>query len=348
MNAKNTRLAALTGIGPVSRPGIGIAELVAAPSLDDDSCRVEVRELDNFEPAEFLGKRGWKFMPPATRVALAAVQLVLADAGTAPEQRAERTGVVVGTNFAVYQAVDQIDRALLADGIAGISPVLSPNFAVNVPVGNLSITHGMKAFNITLVNLLTAGYESLLLGAGALAAGRAETVLAGAVEGPPPDAFLTHTGQGADAGGACLLQMEDAEAARRRGARIYAVLTGGVRRTLPQDQRGTERVLGTALDRLDIRPADRFQLSVPAGKDGLRAEEAIRGWADRRGARGAVTVTRGAPQASVTSMLALARQLARPAEGTAAGPDDRGLVCTALGPQGNVVLLRLAPAGILQ
>ncbi|UBI37608.1 beta-ketoacyl synthase N-terminal-like domain-containing protein [Streptomyces mobaraensis] len=341
MSAKGAALAAVTGIGPVSRPAIGVEELCAVPESAWHGPGDGTRELDNFEPSRFLGKRGWKFMPPATRMALAAVRLALADAGPAPERPADRTGVVLGTNFAVSEIVDRIDRALLAGGIGGISPVESPNFAVNVPVGQVSIAHGLKAFNITLVDLVTAGYASLLLGARALAGNRADAVLTGAVEGPPPTAFLTHSGHGADAGGACLLYLEDPAAARRRDARVHALLTGGVRRMLPDDPQGAERVLGPALDRLTAAEPDRLHLCVPAGHVGRYVEESVRKWAASRGVPGDVEVVRGAPQASVTGVLALARRLARqPGDG-----EGNGLLCVAVGPYGNLVALRFHRGG---
>ncbi|MFG2718816.1 beta-ketoacyl synthase N-terminal-like domain-containing protein [Streptomyces sp. NPDC048416] len=345
MNAPAPGLAAVTGIGPVSRGAIGVAELAAAPAITGAAGGQGVLDLDNFDPAAHLGRRGWKFLPPATRAGLAALRLALADAGDAPERTDDRTGVVVGTNFAVHEIVDRIDRALLADGISGISPVECPNFAVNVPVGQLSMSHGLKAFNITLANLVTAGAESLLVGARALAASRADAVFAGAIEGLPPAGFHTVAGGAADASGACLLHLERTATARRRGARIYALLTGGVRRTLPRDPHDAERILGAALDRTGAEPSDNVQLCVPATELGRGAEDWVHAWAAERGVRGAVTVVRGMPQACATSVLALAQTLARGAAEPVEGWRDGGLVSATLGPQGNLVVLRFGPAG---
>lgn len=347
-------LTAITGIGPITGPAIGVKELaeVATLGLTEDerggapTGAVQIDAVTNFHPADFLGRRGWKFFPEPTRAALAAVRLTLADAKRHPdtleaEERAAtgaRTGVVIGTNFAVDAIVDRIDRALLAEGIPGISPVECPNFAVNVPAGQLAIAGGFKAFNVTLVDLLTAGYEALLLAGRALAAGRADSALAGTIEGPPPATAHPVTGPRADAFGACLFHLEPQRSAAERRVVPYAYLAGGTRRMLPDEPQHAARVLGAALDRLaGASDLDQVHLCVPPQPMGARAADAVRSWAAARGGDTAVSVVHGAPQATGTSVLALGRELARELRGTA--------VFGVLGPQGNVTLLRLTADG---
>lgn len=335
---------AVTGIGPVSRIGVGAAELSRvdrAPELArpaDSGGALRVAELDNFDPAEFLGRRGWKFLPPVTRAAAVAARLALADAGLDPSGRFPRTGIAVGTNFAVTDIVDRIDRALLAEGIPGISPVECPNFAVNVPGSQVAITHGLTAFSLTLVNLLTAGCEALLAGAQALRAGRADAVLAGAIEGLPPAASAQVTGADVDAAAACLLHLEPAEAAAARGAEVYALLDGGLRRVLAADPVRAAAIMTSALDRVAGK-AGQLHLCVPIGEDGLLAARTAEQWGRRSGAGTAVGVTWGAAQGTATSVLHLARLLAKHRAGGAAASD---LVLGVLGPLGQLVLVRLA------
>jgi 3-oxoacyl-[acyl-carrier-protein] synthase II len=331
-----TALAAVTGIGPVSRLGIGVTEVAAAqgfPATSDAS--VDIRPLDNFDPADYLGKRGWKFLPPVTRAALVAARLALADSGQDPVGRYARAGVVIGTNFAVSEITDRIDRALLDGGVSGISAVECPNFAINVPASQVSIAHGMNALNITLVNLLTAGCEALLVGARALRAGRAGSVLAGAMEGLPPRGADVATGPGADAGGACLMYMESQQSACERGSHVYALLTAGVRRVLPGDSGDAAAVLSAALAEVGCPAPAKVRLCVPAGEIGQRAEETTRRWFGERGLSStSIVVSRAAPQGSVTSVLWLAHTLA------AGELDDGDLVFGVLGPQGQLILLR--------
>ncbi|MEU3963667.1 beta-ketoacyl synthase N-terminal-like domain-containing protein [Streptomyces buecherae] len=342
MNVSTAAPVAITGVGAISRPAIGARELARAADLwrtepTDHERPWAIAELDNFAPADFLGKRGWRFLPEATRAALAAVQLTLAHANEAAdgatEHAPERVGVALGTNFAVDAVVDRIDRALLAEGIAGISPVECPNFSVNVPAGRLGIAHGLRAFNITLVNLLTAGLESALVGARAMAADRADAVLVGAVEGRPPAAARTVTGPGVDAAGACLLHLERPQRAAERGATVHALLTGGSRRTVPGNPAAAQRVLAAALDALGTPPGV-LHLSLPA-TGGAHVAQAAEDWAKTRGAATALTVTTGAPQASATPVLGLAQHLVRGVRESA--------VVGAVGPRGNLTLLRVEP-----
>jgi len=345
-------LAAITGIGPVGRPGVGLAELLAGPGVPDTPASGwRLHGVSAFDPAAHLGPKGWKFLPPVTRAALAASRLALADAGldvaaslrdageaagTASAQ--ERSAVVIGTNFAVAEINDRIDRALLAGGIAGISAVECPNFAVNVPASQVSITHRMKAFNVTLVNLLTAGCEAILLAARGLADGRADTALAGAIEGPPPAAAAGVLGGEADAFAACLLHLETPARARARDAEVYAWLTGGLSRVLPAAPAARAAALDTALTRAltetDGPPANWLHLCVPAGPAGAALGTAARSWADGQLGAGRFSVTRGAPQASATSVLWLARALAQRTVGE--------LLLAVAGPQGHLVVLRLS------
>ncbi|MEU3465592.1 beta-ketoacyl synthase N-terminal-like domain-containing protein [Streptomyces sp. NPDC006733] len=360
MSTNGAALAAITGIGPVSRLGIGAAQLAAsAPSgtlaadADADAGAADagagILELETFDPAEHLGKRGWKFLPPVTRAALVAVRLALADAGELPPREAERLGVVVGTNFAVSEIVERIDRALLTNGISGISAVECPNFSLNVPASQISVAHGMKAFNVTLSNLFSAGYEAVLLGGRALRSGRADAVLAGAIEGRPPAALHTVAGPAVDALGACLLHLETPRAAEERGARVYGWLSGGVRRVLPDEPGHGRRTVFAALDALGAVPPATVHLCLPVGTAqpaARRVEEDCRQWAERAGAE--VTTTWGSPQATVTSVLAMARHLLRaPVAAGGAAPRTAGgdAAFGVLGPQGHLVLLRVAAPG---
>ncbi|MEU1042982.1 beta-ketoacyl synthase N-terminal-like domain-containing protein [Streptomyces sp. NPDC005551] len=345
MRSDSTGPVAVTGIGPISTLGIGAKELAAAPTVTgaaDGTTSLgapRTRELDGFHPAEFLGRRGWRLLPRATQLALAAARLALPGPDAMGAPAPERTGVALGTNFAVDEIVDRIDRALLTEGISGISPVECPNFAINVPVSQVSLSYGLKAFNVTLVNLLTAGYESVLLGARAMLAGRADAVLTGGIEGLPPAGAGALCGPDADVAGACLLHLEPAAAALRRGADIHGRLTGGARRVLPGDPRDAERVLGSVLDRLGDPPPAAIRLHVPLTDAGARAAEASERWAARRGVRDGVTVVRGGAQSGVTGLLALAQHLAR-----TAGPQGDVAFLT-LGPQGHLVALRVAREG---
>ncbi|WP_457030402.1 beta-ketoacyl synthase N-terminal-like domain-containing protein [Kitasatospora sp. P5_F3] len=282
---------------------------------------------EEFDPAEHLGRRGWRHLPRAAQAALVAARLVLADAGRdGSAQDAGRTGVAIGTNFAVAEVADRIDFALLAGGVREISPLDCPNFSVNLPASQVSIAHGLAAFNVTLLNLFTAGAEALWFAADALRHGRADAVVAGAIEGP--------TGSAPEpvAAGACLLHLERPADAAARGARVHGYLAGGAQRLLPDDPARAAGVLAEAVHRVTGTAApDEVLLSLPTDRRTDWVAEAM----TAHFPAAAVTTLHGAPQASVTGVARLAATLGRlPA---------RGLLFGTAGPQGHLVLLRLVP-----
>lgn len=173
-----------------------------------------------FDPVPLLGKRGWKYLSPATRYLLAAAKLAIDDARLDPDRFSdEAMGVVVGTNFAAEPVVGRLDEVVVAQGAHMLSPAEAPNFSVNIPASNISMRYGMRAFNLTLTNPMVAGLESVLTLAAAIRRGRAQLGVAGATEERP--------GLVAGGEGACCLVLETMSAAAGRGATPRVRLAGG-------------------------------------------------------------------------------------------------------------------------
>lgn len=203
-----------------------------------------------FDPVRHLGRRGWKYLTPATRHLLAAAALAPAGRG-----RPERTGVAAGTSDAIDAMHLDFDRTVRAEGAAGLSPAQLPGFSVNIPASQLAIVRRAQAFSVTLTSPGVAGVEAVLFGAAALRSGRADEVLAAATE---------QGGGGVPRGGAVAVRLS-ADPTGAAG-RILA----GTSRFLPA---GTP-VPAAVLDRLAalVRPAGgpvRLAVSGPAAA-GLR------------------------------------------------------------------------------
>jgi 3-oxoacyl-[acyl-carrier-protein] synthase II len=136
---------------------------------------------DWFDVRRDLGRHGYKYLPPACRYLLVAARRALggaAFAGVAEQAR----GVAVGTNNATVAVLDRIDRTVVAAGSTELSPVDVPFGTVNVLTSRLAVEHRCRAFALTTVSPVTAGLEALGAAVRALRAGRAEVVLAGAME----------------------------------------------------------------------------------------------------------------------------------------------------------------------
>ena len=214
---------ALTGIGLVSPAASSLESFARARGAEADGAPGGGRmlPLQDFDPGRYLGERGFKYLTPATQYALAAASLALEDAGVGDHYRGEERGVVLGTNFAVWSVLADMDATILRHGADHIRPIEAANFSVNIPASQLSIRYGFHAFNVTITTARIAGLEAVALGAECLRRGRARMVLAGALEGRAPEALQGHFSAPIAEGAACLVVLEPLSAARERGARIH-------------------------------------------------------------------------------------------------------------------------------
>ena len=325
----------VTGIGPVSTEGIGMASL-GEIDLELPGAGWP-RPIDGFDPSTYLGRRGWRHLPPATWYGVAAAHLAAEDARIATTyEEGLRTGVVVGTNFSTYATVERLDQSVRAEGVAGISPLEAPYFCANLPASHISLTLGYRGFNVVLTDLLVAACASLLVATQALHDGRADRVLAGGVEGVPPEAGSAVLGPVADEGAACLFLLEREHSASDRGARVRIRLTGGRQLFVPSRRRSPAEIdalLHPALDNTCPRLPHQLRVFTGAGdRFGQDVVDSISRW---RWARAGTTELRsqaGAPQGCVTPLLALSSWLARP-------QSDSRLLYAAVGSEGQIVLL---------
>lgn len=252
----------ITGIGTATPPGLSNEDLwqaltekrsaVGVVSLFDSSpfqCRsaAEVKDLDS---VSFLGRKSpWK-ISRSIALAFAAANSALEDAGIdAGRGRHPEIGVVYGTTLGGLSPLLKLDRQALAEGPRAADPTQFPSAGASAPGCQISITMGMQAFNTTLSNGQTSGLDALRYAAQFIRLGRAETVLAGAVEELSLDTFRACLNgrllAGSRAGatdemlpfdarrsgfvlgeGAAALVVESLEHALSRNARIWAELTG--------------------------------------------------------------------------------------------------------------------------
>ncbi len=339
---------AITGIGPIAPEVMNVQELVAAVQTPIRSSAGDaMRPLTGFEPHRLLGKRGIKFLTPATRYALGAAHLAVEDAGLGEETYGpEHRGVVVGTNFAVHEPTETMDRVILSEGAQALSALETPNFSVNIPASFISLWYRYLAFNITLASTLVAGLEAVLLGAHGIQQGRAQMVLAGATEGRSPRRMLGYLGGTIAEGAACILSLERLSRAEARGARSYATVGAGIfgfvppsSSTDPADLRRLAESFHRLLDQT-LRPNQATAHLFICDGDfaiGRVASSCLLRCLHERGI-GVVRVPPGG--------LAAIAACASPVLGLAAcaALHGEGLVLAA-SPHGHVVLLRLDPVG---
>lgn len=220
---------AISGVGLVA-PGVrGPADLLSEHRADPAS--------DWFDPVAQLGRRGWKYLPPATRYLVAAARQALTDVGAPANHRPEDIGVCCGTQHAVNSLHARLDEVISREGTAGLSPAELPGFSVNHPASHLAITLGCRAFSVTLTNPVVAGLDAILFSTAALMRGRARRVLAVATEDSAP---------GYATGGAAALVLD------RATSSPMGLIRGGLSRFVPVDGHGMPdlRAVDTAVHRI--------------------------------------------------------------------------------------------------
>ena len=282
-----------------------------------------------FDVAARLGGRGYKYLPAASQYLLAAARAALRDAGgdlerTPPERRAATTG----TNSGAAPVHEQIDRELLAGGPDALSPMLAPYFSINLIPGRLATESRLKGFSLTLTTPRVAGLEAIEAAHRAISLGRADLVLAGAAEAPPPIVAGV-----APEAGAGVLVLEREAAARERGARVRGTC-----------QIATCFISPSTLGSARGRAAAALTLDETLARLGAEGEPA---WVTADGSHVAGSVAASLERRCLTTA-------ARPAGAGCLRPllDVAGLLAAGGGPtllaasapQGNVALVRVVPA----
>ena len=292
------RRVAVTGVGLVSPLGIGNEEnwraIVAGKSgvgpitrfdASAFSCRI-AGEVKGFDPSLYVEKKEIKKMDTFIHFAMAAAQFAMADSGLpVRDDNRERIAVVIGSGIGGLPIIEETQKRYLQSGPRVISPFFITALIANEAAGNVSIRYGLKGPNLSTVTACTTGahavgeaYRMIQYGdADAAIAGGTESVITPLAVGGfavmralssrnddpehasrpfdrDRDGFVMGEGAG-------LVILEEMEAAKKRGARIYAELVGyglsgdAYHIAAPsEDGDGPARVMKNALADAEVSP----------------------------------------------------------------------------------------------
>lgn len=218
--------------------GIGPSELFGPEAV--------TAEVRNFAPQQWLGAKGLRILDRSTRLLCVAAQMAITGAGLradAPEDF-PKVGLVCGTLFGGLHSIAQFDWSGLTEGPNYVSPMEFPNTVINSPAGQTAIRFRLRGGNSTVCGGMSAGLYALHYAAEFLRMGRERMLLAGGVEELCEESLvgfrkigaLSASGKlrpfGADhdgtvlGEGAALSIVETARAARERGAKARAEISG--------------------------------------------------------------------------------------------------------------------------
>jgi 3-oxoacyl-(acyl-carrier-protein) synthase len=179
------------GHGSIAAPGYGPAPLLDglatgyAPPRDPEWSLPEypyrqVNAISNFDPAAYIKLRGLRSLSRASRLACVAGAAALSYPQPLPGP-ADRHAVSLATQWGSVEPLVEFNRDAAVEGAQLVNPAQFPNVVVNVHAGYLGIFFGLAGPNLTLCGR-SAGLEAIGQAIDLLVLGRADYVLAGAVE----------------------------------------------------------------------------------------------------------------------------------------------------------------------
>ncbi|WIV96659.1 beta-ketoacyl-ACP synthase II [Kinneretia aquatilis] len=212
-------------------------------------------EVKGFDVADYMSTKEARTMDTFIHYGLAASIQAVRDAGLPTgdqlsEEQAERIGVLVGSGIGGLPLIEETHSEYVARGPRRISPFFVPASIINMISGHVSIKFGFQGPNLAIVTACTTGLHAIGQAARLIEYGDADVMIAGGAESTVSplgiggfasaralstrnddpktasrpwdkdrDGFVLGEGGG-------VLVLEEYEHAKKRGAKIYAELSG--------------------------------------------------------------------------------------------------------------------------
>lgn len=271
----------------------------------------------SFDPDAVMSPREQRRIDDFMLYGIAAADAAIADSGWQPEteEDRERAGVLIGSGTGGLETTYNASITLREEGPRRLSPFAIPGMIINLASGQVSIRHGLKGPNHSVVTACSTGAHAIGDAARLIQYGDADIMVAGGAEAAicrlgvgcfvaaramstgfndtpekasrpydrDRDGFVMGEGAG-------ILVLEEYEHAKARGAKIYAEVSGyglsgdAFHITAPaEDGNGGYRSMSAALKRSGLEPGDidyvnAHGTSTPKGDEiELRAVERLFG-----------------------------------------------------------------------
>ena len=258
---KNRRVV-ITGMGAITPIGNSVEEFwngikegktgfgsITYFDTADYRCKLAA-EVKDFDPAQYMDKKSARRMEQFCQFAVAAAGQAIADAGLTMEQEDPyMVGCSVGSGIGSLQAMEREYDRLKEKGPGRVGPMLVPLMISNMAAGNVSIAYGLKGKSLNVVTACATGTHSIGEAYRTIQYGDADVMVAGGTEssitpiGIAGFSALTALSFSEDpqrasipfdkdrngfvmGEGSAVVVLEELEHAKRRGAKIYAELTG--------------------------------------------------------------------------------------------------------------------------
>lgn len=209
-------------------------------------------EVKDFDASKYMDAKQARRMDRFTQFAVAAAKMLIDDSGLElTDEVADDLGVILGIGLGGLDTIETWHTRLLEAGPNRISPFMIPMLISNMGPGQISIAIGAKGPNVVTTTACASGIHGIGSAMSEILLGRAKRIISGGVEATITPlgvagftalkALSTHyndrpteASRPFDAKrdgfvigeGAGMLLLEELEAAKERGAKIYAEVVG--------------------------------------------------------------------------------------------------------------------------
>lgn len=260
---KSMKRVVITGAGAVTPIGIGKEEywkalekgksgvgLITLFDVSNHSVKIGA-EIKNFDPEVWLDKKEVRRTDRILHISTAATDLAVKDAGLDTESLdEEKFGVYIGTGVGGIGTIDNSFTTLTEKGPNRVSPFMVPMMIANMPAAYAAIRYKAKGPNMAVVTACASSVNSIGEAYYCIQRGDADIMISGGAEAAitsiatagftslkalstrnedpehasrpfdlDRDGFVMGEGSG-------ILILEELEHAKKRGAHIYAEITG--------------------------------------------------------------------------------------------------------------------------
>lgn len=269
------RRVVITGMGMVSPLGVGVGHNWSRLTKGESG----IRKIDTFDASDitsqiaglvpstedenptngefnvnlFVPVKEQKKMDVFIFYGIAAAEEAVKDSGWQPQtdEQRERTGVMIGSGIGGLHSIYKTSETLIERGPRRLSPFSVPAMLINLASGHVSIMHGFKGPNHSVVTACATGTHAIGDAARLIAYGDADVMVAGGAEAAvnrlgvssfaaaralstgyndrpteasrpfdqDRDGFVIAEGSG-------VMVLEEYEHAKARGAKIYGEIAG--------------------------------------------------------------------------------------------------------------------------
>ncbi len=256
------RRVVVTGMGAITPIGLNVEEFWNSVKkntvgidhitrFDTTDYKVKLAaEVKDFNPVDYMDFKASRRMERFSQYAVAAAAEAMKNSGLdMTSEDAFRAGVSIGSGVGSLEAMETNYKRLIEKGPSRINPLFVPLMITNMAAGNVSIQLGLKGKNINVVTACATGTNSIGEGYRSIQHGEADIMFAGGTEsavtplGIGGFSALTALSTSTDplrasipfdkerngfvmGEGAGVVVLEELEHALKRGAHIYAEVTG--------------------------------------------------------------------------------------------------------------------------